>query len=160
MQRELERLAAAGLLTVSDVGNQKHYQANRASPIFNELRGIVLKTFGIADVLREALAEFGSQVSVAFIYGSVARGLDTAKSDIDVMILGDRFAYGDALRVLSTSAARIGRKVNPTLYGLDEWRRKLRDGNSFVRRVMEQPKIFLVGSADDLPKPRKSGKGR
>jgi len=160
VQRELERLAAAQLLTVTKRGNQKHYQANREAPIFEELRGIVLKTFGVADHLRAALAPLAKRIRAAFIYGSIARGTDTASSDIDVLILSDDLAFPDAIQALTKAEHEIGRSVNPSVYGMDEWRRKFLEEGGFLRRVMEQPRIYLVGSDEDLPKSRKSGKDR
>jgi predicted nucleotidyltransferase len=160
VQRELEGMASCGLLTVTKQGNQKHYQANRESPIFAELRGIVLKTFGVADVLRDALKPWGDRVEAAFVYGSVAKGTDKAGSDIDLMIVSDRLAYPEIIEALVTAEKRIGRRVNPTLYKPAEFRRKLADENAFLRRVMERPKLNLIGSTDGLAEPRKARKGR
>lgn len=151
LQRELARLVSAGLVNGTAVGNQKHYQANRAAPIFHELRGIVLKTFGLADVLRDVLAPLAGRIRVAFIFGSVAKGSDTAASDIDVLVVGDDMAYADLFNALSAAEETLGRKINPTLYGTAEFGRKVRDDNHFVTRVLAQPKIFLIGTEDDLP---------
>ena len=159
VQRELERLESAQLVTVSKIGNQKHYQANREAPIFDELRGIVLKTFGVADHLRAALAPLAKRIRAAFIYGSVAKGTDTASSDVDVMIVSDDLSFPEAIQALSKAEQEVRRSVNPSVYSPESWRRKLAE-SGFVKRVMEQPRIFLVGTDDDLPKPRKSGKDR
>lgn len=160
VQRELERLAAAQLVTVSRRGNQKHYQANREAPIFEELRGIALKTFGLADHLRAALAPLAKRIRAAFVYGSVAKGTDTASSDVDVMIVSNELSFPDTIKALTKAEHEVGRSVNPSVYGEDEWRRKLAEEGGFLKRVMEQPRIYLVGTDDDLPKPRKSGKDR
>jgi predicted nucleotidyltransferase len=160
VHRELERLAAVGLVLVTRRGNQKHYQANRQAPIFSELRGIALKTFGVADNLRAALAPLVKRICAAFIYGSVAKGTDTASSDVDVMIVSDDVSFSDAIKVLTKAEQEIGRSVNPAIYGVDEWRRKLAEEDGFLRRVMAQPRIFLIGSDDDLPKSRQPGKDR
>jgi hypothetical protein len=101
VQRELEKLSVAGLLSVKRVGNQKHYQADRQSPIFEELYGIVLKTFGVGDVLRLAMAELAGQIKVAFVYGSVAKGTDKSHSDIDVMIISEKLTYEPLAKVLT-----------------------------------------------------------
>jgi predicted nucleotidyltransferase len=154
VQRELARLEASGLIGSTRIGNQKHYQANRASPIFEELRGIVLKTFGVTDVLRAALAPLAGKVDAAFIYGSVAKGSDTATSDVDVMIVGDGLSYPDVIGALGESEKRLGRPVNPTIYKPKELRQKLAAGNSFLERVLKQPRIFLMGSEDVLKEPR------
>ncbi len=153
VQRELEKLAASGLVTTRKIGNQKHYQANRDIPIFEELRGIMLKTVGLADILRAALLPLSDKIHAAFVYGSVAKGNDTAKSDIDVFIIGDNLAYADLYNLLSTSEAKLGRPVNPSIYSMKELERKLMEKNTFVLRVLEQPKIFLLGSTDALPNP-------
>jgi predicted nucleotidyltransferase len=150
VQRELERLEAAGLVNVTRIGNQKHYQANRQSPIFEELRGIVIKTFGVADILRVALAPLASHMLAAFVYGSVAKGADTASSDIDVMIIADDISYPDVIGAFEKSEKTLGRAINPTLYDREELQRKLAAGNAFLSRVLKQPRIFLIGSDDDI----------
>jgi predicted nucleotidyltransferase len=149
--RELAKLADSGLVTVSKIGNQKHYQANRAAPIFEELRGIVLKTFGMADVLRQGLLPLSGQISAAFVYGSVAKGTDTAKSDIDVMVIGEDIAYPEVYSALMPVEAQLARKINPSIYSYEDVRLKLKKGNAFLTRIMAQPKIFLIGSERDLP---------
>ncbi|RXZ36173.1 transcriptional regulator [Oxalobacteraceae bacterium CAVE-383] len=151
IQRELEKLVASELVTVRKIGNQKHYQANRSAPIFEELRGIFLKTVGMADILRLALLPLSDRIQTAFIYGSVAKGRDTAKSDIDLLIIGDDISYADVYDVLNVDQSLLGRTVNPSIYSMPELRRKLAADNAFVSRVLEQPKIYLIGSADDLP---------
>lgn len=156
VQRELAALEGAGLVTATRIGNQKHYQANRASPIFEELRGIVVKSFGVADVLRDLLTPIVNRIRVAFIYGSVAKGTDTASNDIDLMVVSDDLSYSDLFAYTSVAEQRLGRKVNPTVYKPAELRRKPSGENSFASRVLQQPKIFLIGSDDDLRKPAKA----
>jgi predicted nucleotidyltransferase len=152
--RELTKLSNSGLVTVNKIGNQKHYQANRDTPIFEEVRGIVLKTFGMADVLRQGLMPMADKISIAFIYGSIAKGSDTAKSDIDVMVIGDNIAYPDVYSSLMQAEQQLGRKVSPAIYSKGDVVRKLEEGNSFLTRIMTQPKIFLIGSEHDLPATR------
>ena len=149
--RELTKLSSSGLVTLTKIGNQKHYQANRAAPIFEDLRGIVLKTLGLADVLRQGLLPMAEKISVAFVYGSIAKGSDTAKSDIDVMVIGDNIAYPDVYSLLMSAEEQLGRKVSPAIYSRDDVVRKLKEGNSFLTRIIGQPKIFLIGSEHDLP---------
>lgn len=151
VQRELEKLSGVGLLSVRKIGNQKHYQANHGSPIFEELCGIVLKTFGIGDVLRQALAEVAEQIRVAFVFGSVAKGTDTAGSDIDLMIISENFSYNQVFSTLAPIEGKLGRTVSPTLYTPSEFQLKLAADNNFLKRIVEQPKIFLIGTANDLP---------
>jgi predicted nucleotidyltransferase len=145
VQRELARLAASGLVLVSQVGRQKHYQANADSPLFEELRGMSLKTFGLADVLREALQPMAPEIRAAFVYGSVAKKTDTSASDIDLMVISDTLAYGDLLRLLEVPSNRLGRRVAPTIYSLRDFRHRLSEENAFVQRVLSQPKLWLIG---------------
>jgi predicted nucleotidyltransferase len=149
VQRELARLQKSGLVTVRKVGAQKHYQANPDSPIFHELSGIVTKTVGMAEPLRNALAPFVGRIQAAFVYGSVAAGSDTAKSDIDLMLICDGLSYVDVFEALQTAEARLGRPVNPTLYTPVEWSEKIQSGNGFAAKVAERPKLFLIGSEQD-----------
>ena len=145
VQRELTRLEAAGLVSVTRVGNQKHYQANAAAPVFEELRGLVLKTSGLADVLRAALAPLAAQISAAFVYGSVAKRQDTAKSDIDLMVVSDSLTYADLFAVLEEATNRLGRPVNPTVYSRQELDKRVRTNNAFIKRVLAQPKLWVIG---------------
>lgn len=150
VQRELAALSAAGLLAVSKQGNQKHYQANRQSPVFDELRGLVLKTMGLADVLRAAMAPLASRIELAFVYGSVAKQQDTAQSDVDVMIVSPSLGYADVYSALESAASTLGRKVNPTLYTRAEIAKRIKQDNAFVTRVLQGQKIWLMGAEDDL----------
>jgi len=152
IHRELKRLAATGLVTVTRIGNQNHYQANQTNPLYSELRGIVLKTFGLADVLREALKPVASQIHIAFIYGSVAKQEDTVNSDIDLMLLSDNLTYTDLFQLLQHAESQLGRSVNPTFYSLAEWEQKVKNKNNFLIQVLKQPKIFLIGTESELAK--------
>lgn len=151
LQRELEKLVSADLVTVTPIGNQKHYQANAAAPIFAELRGIVMKTLGLADVLRTALNAVADRIELAFVFGSVAKGTDTATSDIDLMVVTETLTYADLFEGLAAAEQVLGRKVNPTLYTSAALAEKVRTENNFVLRVLSQPKIFLIGAEDALP---------
>lgn len=153
VQRELEKLTKSGLLTTWYIGNQKHYQANRESPIFEELYGIVLKTFGLSKVVRETLEIFAEDIEVAFIYGSVAKGTDHASSDVDIMIVSDKLTYSDIMSVIPLIESKLDRHVNATLYKPSEFRKRVDTDSSFVKRVMEQPKILLIGMEDEIIKP-------
>ena len=150
VHRELDKLSSKGLLTVTRIGNQKHYQANAESPIFEELRAIVRKTFGLAGTLSEALSSLTDRIRVAFVFGSTAARRDTARSDIDLLIVGHELSYADVMSVLVEAEQTLGRKVNPTVYSKAELQNKLEAGNAFLRRVLDQPKIFLIGSSGDL----------
>lgn len=150
VQREVARLAGSGLLTMEPVGNQKRYRVDPAAPIHAELVSIVRKTFGLVAPLREALAPLASRISVAFVYGSVAKGTDTAASDIDLMLVSDALAYADVMAALHPLIEHLGREINPTLYTRAELRKRLAAGNSFVNRVLAQPRLWVIGSEHDL----------
>src|SRR5712692_9854930 len=150
VQRELARLAESGLVTVTRVGTQKHYQANPRSPIFAELCAIAQKTVGLAEPLREALAPLAKRITAAFVFGSVAKRSDTATSDIDVLVISDSVDYADVFAALQSVEARLARTINPTVYSPANWRKKRNSGNAFVVKVAAQPKLFLIGTEKEL----------
>jgi predicted nucleotidyltransferase len=150
VQRELARLEDSGLVTVTRVGTQKHYQANPKSPIFSELCAIAQKTVGLAEPLREALKPLSKRIAAAFIYGSVAKKRDTATSDIDLMVISGKVTYADLFVALEEASERLGRKVNPTVYSPQELAKRVKQDNAFVTRVLAQPKIWLFGGESDL----------
>lgn len=150
VHRQLARLSAAGLVTVTKIGNQKHYQANRASPVFEELHALSLKTVALVEPLRAALARFASNVDAAFVYGSVAKGTDRAGSDIDLLILSDSLRHDQAFDALSAVESAIGRPVNPLLMSRRDWRTKRAQKDSFASRIAVGPRIFVIGSDRDL----------
>jgi predicted nucleotidyltransferase len=150
-QRELARLEESGLIVARRIGNQKHYEANAASPLFSELRNIVLKTVGLAEPLRDALKPLSSAIRAAFVYGSVAKATDQSASDIDLMIISDSLTYGEVFGGLERVTRAVGRKINPTVYTAAEFSKRATTENAFVTRVLEQPKLWVIGSDDDLP---------
>ncbi len=150
VQRELQRLESAGLVTVQQVGRQKHYRANAAAPVFAELRSLMVKTSGIADPIRSALAPRLYEIRMAFVYGSIAKGDDKATSDVDLMVVSDTLAYGELFALLEPAAVTLARSINPTLYSASELRARRSEGNSFVNRVLEQSKIWVIGGEGDL----------
>lgn len=150
VQRELANLAQSGLVTLRAVGNQKHYQANAESPIFAELCGIAQKTVGLAEPLREALAPLARRIRAAFVYGSVAKKTDTAASDIDVMLLSDELSYADTFAALEAASSRLGRTVNPTILTRKEFIKRVKARESFLTRVLTQPKVWIIGGESDL----------
>ncbi len=150
VQRELAKLADAGLIKSQRIGNQKHYQANADAPIYAELRSIVVKTFGLADVIRVALVDIWPQIELALVYGSVAKGNEHAASDIDLMVVGEQISHAQLLAALLPAQQTLGRPINPTLYTAAEFTQRVMEGRSFIRRVLEQPKIFVKGNEDDI----------
>jgi predicted nucleotidyltransferase len=150
VERELSRLQRCGLVSVERIGNQKHYQANHQSPIFAELQSLVLKTVALAEPLRKSLEPYSDKIKAAFVYGSVAKGTDTASSDIDLMVIGDEFNYSELYTALQNVEHALGRKVSPMFLSPKDWRRKTSEKGSFVSKVNALPKIFVFGSAEDL----------
>lgn len=150
VHRLLKRMADAGLVTVDKVGNQKYYQANAKSPVFQELAGLVRKTVGLLAPLQAALEALQGGITAAFVYGSVAKGTEGAGSDIDLMVIGDGLDYAALFAVLPGVESRLARPINPNLMSRAEWRRKRGESDSFAARIASQPKLFVIGSEDDL----------
>ena len=150
VHRQLSRLVDAGLVTVTPVGNQKHYQANAESPVFHELQGLVVKSVGLVDPLRLALATRANRIRAAFVYGSVAKGTDRAGSDIDLLIVSDSLRHDEVFDALGAVEATLGRPVNPTLMTVKDWHAKRGKEGSFASRVAEGPRVFVIGAERDL----------
>ncbi len=149
VQRELERLCEAGIIQRSRIGNQVHYKANRSCPIYEELKAIVIKTAGVADVLHRALAPLRDQVEFAFIYGSMAAGDSDGGSDVDLMVVGDA-GFGQIVAQIQEAQLKLDREVNPRVYKADEFREKIKSDNGFLKRVMGSKKIFLIGDENEF----------
>jgi len=149
LNKELARLHRVGLLEREAVGNQVRYSANRESPVYQELSGILRKTVGLADVLAEALEPAADSIDVAFVFGSLARSTDTPRSDVDVLLIGD-IAFADAVRLLYPAGTALGREVNPKVYSVKAWRAAVSAKDPFVAEVLAKPKIFLIGSDEEL----------
>jgi predicted nucleotidyltransferase len=149
VQRELKALSNAGIIRRSVLGNQVYYQAEPLCPVFTELKSLVMKTAGVGDILKAALAPLADRIRTAFIYGSIARGNERKSSDVDIFIVGE-VTFSDVVSVLSSVQQTLGREVNPTVYPPDEFYQKLTEGSHFVNSVLEEPKFFLIGDAHDL----------
>jgi predicted nucleotidyltransferase len=145
--RALRRLEQAGLVKSSRIGNQRRYEANPDSPIFGELQGIVRKTMGLADVLREALSPLRARIEQAFVFGSIARGDSGPRSDVDLMVVGDA-SFGDVIDAIHPVHERLGREVNPIVMSGEEFRSRAKDPG-FIARVLSGPRIALLGGPDD-----------
>ena len=145
VQRELKKLTTSGLVTLKRVGNQCHYQANPASPLFSALRDIVLKTSGLAEPLRSALLPLAENVVAASVYGSVASGTDTASSDIDVLLVAEALTLEEAYAALESAEKQLARKISVSLYTPVEFQRRKASGNAFVTKVLAGPMIPLLG---------------
>ncbi|MFV1985282.1 MAG: nucleotidyltransferase domain-containing protein [Thiohalomonadales bacterium] len=156
--RELEKLVSVDLIVMTRTGNQNHYQANPLCPIYDELLGIVRKTFGLADVIKYALKPVSEQIDFSFIYGSIARGEESAGSDIDLLVVSESLAYADMMNVLEDAEKSLGRPINPSIYMSEQIQSKLKQKNAFLTKVMEQPKLWVKGSDDDIREFRKPSK--
>lgn len=150
VQRELARLQQSGLVVRSQVGNQKHYQANAKAPIFAELCSIVAKMLGPADVLRDALAPIADRMELALLYGSVATGRDTASSDFDILIVSDMLMLEQVYEAMAPAEQALGRTVSPTLYTVAEFRKRVAQQNHFLVRVLAGKTEDLIGSKDEF----------
>jgi predicted nucleotidyltransferase len=150
VERELSRLQRSGLVTIEPIGNQKHYRANRDAPIFEELRGLVVKTVGLAEPIRKSFQPYAETIKTAFVFGSVAKGTDTAQSDIDLMVIGDELNYSDLYAAAQSAEDELRRKVNPLFLSFEDWQRKASERGSVVSKISSSPKIFIIGSEKDL----------
>lgn len=151
VSRELERLVSAGLLELSREGNQHHYQANHHCPVYKELLGIIKKTFGVADVIREALTTVAEQIDWAFIFGSVASGKETSSSDIDLMIIGEA-GFSDVVSALYPLQETLGREINPKIFNKDEWMHRRASDDAFIKEVLNKPRMDVMGDGNELGK--------
>jgi predicted nucleotidyltransferase len=152
VERELSRLQRSGLVSVERIGNQKHFRANRESPVFDELQSLVVKTVGLTEPLRKALEPHSKKIKVAFVYGSVAKGSDTAQSDIDLMVVGDELGYSALYSAVQDAENILQRKVSPLFLSAQAWKRKASQKGSFVNKISAQPKLFIFGSERDIEK--------
>lgn len=156
VQRELDQLSQARILRRVVRGREVHYQADPQCPIFEELKSLVVKTSGVADVLRAALTPLAERIQAAFIFGSVAQGRQKAESDVDLLVVGE-VTFGDVVSALAPAQKTLAREINPTVYPRTEFRQKLAAGNHFLKTLMQSPRIFLIGDEREL---EGLGKGR
>jgi predicted nucleotidyltransferase len=149
VQRELKRLTSSGLITVTPIGKQKHYQANPDSPVFAELRGLVLKTVALVEPIRQALEQIADRITLALLYGSVVKGTDTAASDIDLLIVAEGVTLEDIYAVLAPVEADLGRRISPTLYTPQEFAERKASNSAFLTRVLSGEHLVLIGGEDE-----------
>jgi len=147
LHKELARLAEAGLLLRKAQGNQVRYQANRQCPVFTELAGLLRKTTGAAEVLTQALLPL--RPPMALIFGSIARGTETANSDVDVLVVTEA-SFAEVVKATYHAQAALGREINPVVYSVAEFRRRVQDADPFIGDILANPKIFLMGTEHDL----------
>lgn len=147
--RELKRLAESGILLREPAANQVLYRANRDCPVYPELAGIFVKTAGLADVLREALSPLSGDIDVALVFGSIARGTQTASSDVDLLVVGQA-SFADVVKATAACHERLGREANPVIMTPSDVANKYRQKDRFVTRILKEPKIFIMGASDEL----------
>jgi predicted nucleotidyltransferase len=149
IQRELARLVAAEIIQSTVEGNRKYFQANRESPVFSELRALFVKTAGLVEIVRKGLQGKSDAIQLAFLFGSFARGTESATSDIDLMIIGS-ITGRELSRLLTPAKERLGREINPVIMGAEEFRERSVKGDSFIQTLIQEPKTFLIGGDDEL----------
>jgi predicted nucleotidyltransferase len=149
LKKELDALTAVGLLHLQRVGNQSQFRANTEHPVYPELLALIRKTTGLHDVLAQAFAPLAGDVELAFVFGSVASATDTARSDVDVMVIGEA-TFGQVVSALFEAQQTLGREINPKVMTRLEWRQKQTEGNAFVSEVTEKPKIAVVGTLREI----------
>jgi len=149
VQRELKQLTDTGIIRRSASGHQVYFQANQDSPIFKELKSLITKTVGIGDTLRTALTPLADRITIALVYGSIARGEENHRSDVDLLLVGD-VSFSEVVKVLHSAQETLGREINPTVYPVDEFRSRIAEDHYFIRDILNGPKIFVIGDEDEL----------
>ena len=149
LHKELTKLTSGGILQRKKVGNQVHYSANLSCPIFDELASILRKTSGLADVLANALIGLENKIELAFVFGSIARGDQQTNSDVDIMLIGS-LSFSDAVQALHSTQAVLQREVNPVVYSQEEFERRIKNNDSFIKEVLGKPKLFIIGTENEL----------
>lgn len=151
LQRELKHLTAIGLIVRTTRGNQVLYQANPRSPIFSEVRSLIAKTVGVHDTIHSGLATLAEKIQIAFVYGSVARQEERNNSDVDLMVLGEA-SFSEVASALAPAQKALGREINPTVFPVLEFRSKLKEGNHFLKNLLNGKKLFVIGTQRELAK--------
>jgi predicted nucleotidyltransferase len=149
VSRELARLEKTGILVSTTEGRQKYYQVNRQSPIFDELHGLILKTVGVADIIKKALEPRIADIKLAFIFGSVAKRTEDRFSDIDLLVVGD-ITFGEVVDLISSAEGVLSRELNPVVYTVAEFNKRLSENHYFIRDILSEDKIFVVGDENEL----------
>src|ERR1700739_623395 len=150
VDRELSRLHRCGLVTVERVGNQKHYRANKAAPIFEELRGLLEKTVNVTEPLKKSFERHATGIRSAFVFGSVAKGSDTADSDVDILVIGDDLNYSELYTAAQEAELLLKLPVHPLFMSPQDWKRHASDDGSVINKISQSPKLFFIGSESEL----------
>ncbi len=149
IKRELDSMLAAGIISMTVVGNQHHYKANADCPIYPELLGVVKKTFGVTNVIGHALSLFADRIDWAFIFGSMASGKETSTSDVDLMMIGD-IGFAEVVSELYTVQETLGREINPKIYSREEWIQLKNKKDAFIKEILAKPRMDVIGDAHGL----------
>lgn len=149
VQRELKQLSDAGVINRTLRGKQVYYQANTKCPIYSELKNLIIKTAGVGDLLRTALASIADRIDSAFVYGSLARGEGNRSSDVDIMIIGD-VSFAEVIAQLQSAQEKLSREINPSVYPLKEFQLKLKSDHYFLTDVLGKNKLFVIGDEQKL----------
>jgi predicted nucleotidyltransferase len=149
LHKELAKLCAGGILQRKQIGNQVHYSANISCPIFEELASILRKTSGFVDVLAKALVSLESKIDFAFVFGSVASGDQQSFSDVDVMLIGN-LSFSETVQALHPTQTILQRELNPVVYSQEEFQRRIKNNDTFIKEVLAKPKLFIIGSENEL----------
>ena len=149
IKRELGRMLAAGLLKMTRIGNQHHYQANPDCPIYSEVLGIVKKTFGVVEILKQALSTLLDHIDQAFVFGSMASGKETSLSDIDLIIIG-KAGFSEVVAALYPAQETLGREINPKIYSTREWALMQKKPDAFLKEVLSKPRMDIIGSDNEF----------
>jgi predicted nucleotidyltransferase len=149
VQRELKLMTEAGVVNRTESGNMVHYQANKLCPVYDELKSFVQKTSGAADIIRKSLLPVSRKIQVAFIFGSIATGTERKSSDIDLMVVGD-VTFGETITLLSSTEENLGRELNTIVYPAAEFQQKVKEDHYFLKNVIDQAKIFIIGDESEL----------
>lgn len=151
LQREVQQLSRAGILRRIVRGRQVFYQANSDCPIYNDLKQLVVKTVGVGDVIRSTLMPLGDRINVAFMFGSMASASSGRDSDVDLMVVGN-VGFGEVVSALGKAQEALSREINPAVYPLDEFTKKVSKGHHFFSSVLKGEKVFIIGDENDLEK--------
>lgn len=151
LQRELQDLTEAGILKSHRQGRMVYYQANAESPLFPDLRGLLLKTAGLVDLLADVLKPLRPKIRLAFVYGSIASGQERSDSDIDLMVIG-KLSPAEMALPLRTARESLGREINPTVYSPAEFAKKRKAEDHFLTHVLTEPRLIVLGSENELDK--------
>ena len=149
-QRELKRLHESGLIVSERIGNVRQFRPNKESPVYEELTSIVRKTFGLLSVLHSTLGPLRKSLNVAFVYGKTAREQEATPDAVELLLIGENTTYGELLSRMPVAERLLRRKINPNLYSLPDFKRRVREQQGFILNVLEERKMFVLGDETDL----------